>query len=221
MQLALDLRRRTWGGARDGAGRPGSKDRRDPAHRARPVHDPRHPVHVVLRTRREVGRLRRGEVYRAIRRALIRISTRVDFRVVQLSIQHNHLHLLVEAAHAEALSRGMQALAITAAKAINGSLGRTGKVFAYRYHATPITSPRQAYRALGYVANNWRRHREDVSAPGLIDPYSSARALAGWTHLAPEPDDPLPVSAPRTWLLSTGWTLHGPLDPRATPGSLE
>jgi REP element-mobilizing transposase RayT len=177
-------------------------------------------VHVVLRTRREVGRLRRSKVYGAIRSALVRVAARIDFRVVHVSIQHNHVHLLVEAGDAKALSRGMQALEITAAKAINASLGRAGKVFAHRYHATPITSPRQAHRALGYVINNWRRHREDLSAPGLVDRFSSAHAIEGWARVAPEPEDALPVTAPRTWLLSVGWALHGPIDPRATPGPL-
>lgn len=227
-QLSLDLRGRSWGGKRDGAGRVKSKTRRDPMHRPRPIHKERHPVHVVLRTRADVGRLRRGEVLRAVRRALKTIASRTAFRVVHMSIQHNHLHLLVEAEDKLALSRGMQALAIAAAKAINRSLGRAGKVFEYRYHSTEITNPRQARHALAYVLNNWRRHHEDSrserAALALVDPYSSGISFTGWrgTSSFAIPDDyvPLAVSRPETWLLRVGWQVHGAIDLREVPGGL-
>ena len=148
-----------------------------------------------------------------------RNAKHVAFRVVHISIQHNHLHLLVEADGKLALSRGMQGFAIAAARAINATAGRTGKVFAFRYHSTAITSPRQARHALAYVLNNWRRHREDQrSQPALkaaIDPYSSAIVFDGWNEVQsfaiPEDYEPLPVARPETWLLRRGWRLGGPL----------
>ena len=109
-------------------------------------------------------RLREGHTYRQIRRVLVRYLGRDDFRIVHVSIQHNHLHLLVEAADQEALSRAMQSFAINAARAINRSMGSHGKVFAYRYHATQIRTPYHARHALAYVLNNWRRHREDCAS---------------------------------------------------------
>lgn len=175
-QGELPLVERTWGGRRDGAGRKRNPHRREPAHRARPEHKARHPVHVVLRTRGDVGRLRRRLVFQAVKRAMRRMLVSASsFRVVHASIQHKHLHLLVEADSKQALSRGMQALAINAAKAINRSLGRTGRVFEFRYHATAITSPRQARNALAYVLNNWRRHREDVANVRAADAYIDRR----------------------------------------------
>jgi len=185
-------------------------------------------VHVVLRTGAEVGRLRRGEVLRAVRRALKTVSSRTAFRVVHMSIQHNHLHLLVEAEDKLALSRGMQALAIAAAKAINRSRGRTGKVFEYRYHRTEITNPRQARHVLAYVLNNWRRHHEDErgerAALALVDPYSSGISFTGWRGTSsfsiPDGYVPLPVSRPETWLLRVGWQVHGAIDLREVPGGL-
>jgi putative transposase len=226
-QGELDFTVRTWGGKRHGAGRKKNKLRRDPEHRSRPRHRRYDPLHVVLRTRKDVGRLRRGPTYHAIRRALLRVADRSTFRVVHLSIQHNHLHFLVEAEDKLHLSRGMQALTISAAKAINASLGRTGKVFEYRYHATPITNPRQARHALAYVLNNWRRHQEDFTTPGaeqaLLDPYSSAIAFDGWKARrfeVPEGYAPLPVSRPQTWMLAVGWREHGAIDVREIPGPL-
>ena len=231
VQGELDLVPRTWGGRRAGAGRRRDPKRHDPPHRARPAHVARYPLHIVLRTRPEVGRLRRGPIYRAVRGALVRIGEREGIRIVHLSIQHNHLHLLVEASSAAGLSRGMQALSILAARAINRSLGRRGKVFAHRYHRTDITSPRQARHALAYVLGNWRRHREDQACDAAraarLDPYSTARAFDGWRPDASSPTTraspsmsvpPLPSAAPQTWLLRVGWRKHGPLDPLAVPG---
>ncbi|HEY5936311.1 MAG TPA: transposase [Kofleriaceae bacterium] len=228
-QLSFDLRPRTWGGAREGAGRKRIKGRSDPAHRERPEHRAYHPVHVVLRTRPDVPRLRRGEVLRSIRKALQRAAHRSDFRVVHVSIQHNHLHLIVEATTKLGLSRGMQGFAIAAARAINNSLERRGKVFAFRYHSTTITNPRQARHALAYVLNNWRRHREDERGEqqrnALVDPYSSGVVFDGWREVSsfalPENYVPLPVARAQTWLLRTGWELGGPkISVRERPGRL-
>ena len=225
-QLGLDLTPRTWGGMRTKAGRKKSGTRRDPLHRVRPELARHDPVHVVLRTNRAVGRLRRGSIYAAIRRALRRSLGKADFRVVHVSIQHNHLHFLVEADHKDALRLGMQGLAIAAAHAINRARDRSGKVFEFRYHATQITSPAQARNALAYVLNNWRRHREDLAHDAaeraLVDPYASGLAFTGWAgaprFAIPDGYEPLPVASPQTWLLETAWQLHGLVGLRERPG---
>jgi REP element-mobilizing transposase RayT len=218
-QLGLDLTPRTWGGARENAGRKKSGKRHDPDHRPRPPHVGRFPLHVVLRVLEEVGRLRRRHIYAGTRAALKSIAARVDFRVVHLSIQHNHLHFLIEASDSAALESGMRGLAIALAKRINKSLSRRGKVFQYRYHTTSLESPTQTRNAIAYVLNNWRRHREDERGfderTMLLDPFSSAIAFAGWSdasQITPHEgrlngESPLPVSPPRTWLLAKGWEL--------------
>ena len=221
-QLALDLRRRN----RDGTvakkrGRKPNLRRRDPQHLARPEHQARHPVHVVLRVRPEVGSLRRRHAYRAIRGALGRSAARTNFRVVHVSIQRTHLHLLVEADDKHALTLGMQGFAISAAKRVNRELRRKrGEVFPFRYHATPITTPAQARTALSYILNNWRRHRADHEAPWRIDPYSSADAFTGWAapHRYARRDEPLPVVRAATWLLTIGWTRASPIRWTDVPG---
>jgi REP element-mobilizing transposase RayT len=147
-----------------------------------------------------------------------------DFRIVHVSIQHNHLHLLVEAADRQALARRMQSFAINAARAINGTGGRRGKVFAYRYHATQIRTPRQARFTLAYVLNNWRHHREDREGRAFeaaVDPYSSGLSFTGWKgrrFRVPEGHSPLPVSPPATALLESRWTSFGLIDAFECPG---
>ena len=182
----IELRpvRKGRGGARRGAGRKAVGRRSDPPHRARPEHKKWQAVHVVLRARPDVPRLRRRKVFEAVRRALRTIAGKVAFRVVHLSIQRNHLHFLVEADSGRALSRGMQALDISLARRINRACSRRGKVFAHRFHATPIASPRQTRNALAYVLNNWRHHRENRLGRGgrepALDPFSSALSFDGW-----------------------------------------
>jgi len=198
----------------------------DVAHRTRPALAKHHPVHVVLRLDRrdDWRRLRCGPVYRALRRVLASCLGRRDFRVCHVSIQHNHLHLLVEASDAHALTLGMQSFAIRSARAINRALRRGGKLFPHRYHATQITSPRQARNALDYVLNNWRRHREDLRDPrawrARLDPYSSAVSFRGWRGSPrwklPADYDPMPISLPATALLSSVRSL----DPFHCPGPL-
>jgi REP element-mobilizing transposase RayT len=114
---------------------------------------PRHPVHVVLRCALQVS-MRRGEMYELLRRVLRHYLGRVDFRIVHISIQHTHLHMLVEAADERALSRGMQSFAVRAVRAVHEADGGCGKFFRYRYHATQITTKRYARHALSYVLNN-------------------------------------------------------------------
>jgi REP element-mobilizing transposase RayT len=172
-------------------------------------------------------RLREARFYRALRRVLTHFLGRKDFRVVHISIQSTHLHLLVEAADRSALTRNMQGFAIRAARAINQAMdGRHGKVFAYRYHATQITTSRQARSCLAYVLNNWRHHRQDLASirasEAALDPYSSGISFTGWRgaprYRIPPSYTPLPVSAAQTDLLDHSWRRHGTIDVFHTPG---
>ena len=219
---------RTHGGRRPGAGRPAKGPRSSERHKARPAHDHRHPVHVTVRVVADVASLRHRDMYMQLREATIVTARRADFRIVQLSIQRNHLHLLVEADHKEALSRGMQGFAVSAAKRVNAAITartgvrRTGRVVADRFHARPLTSPRAVRHALAYILNNWRRHGEDragLPRTWKADPFSSGPVFFGWQELADSPVlwplretyHPLIVLRPRTWLLSKGWQAHHPL----------
>lgn len=229
----MDQQQQRRGGARRGAGRKKSVRQHDPPHRARREHASAHPVHVVLRTQDCVPRLREGRVYQATHQVLGRYVGRDEFRIAHASIQTNHFHLLVEALDRRALSTGMQSLTINLARGINGALGSYGKIFAHRYHETPITTPRQARNALAYVLNNWRKHREDLSSPramaAKLDPYASGLAFDGWREhgvgdvprfAIPPGYDPLPVSPPTTSLLCSEWRTFGAIELFETPGPL-
>jgi putative transposase len=149
------------GGKRRGAGRKPNGPRACERHEARPDFKPYHPLHVVMRIAPAVGSLRRRKMYKAVREATITAALRERFRIVHVSLQRTHVHMLVEAEHKKALSRGMQGFQISVGRNINTALGdggrrRRGKVFADRYHVEVITSPTQARHALNYVLSNWR-----------------------------------------------------------------
>jgi REP element-mobilizing transposase RayT len=225
------------GGKRRGAGRPPKGARAGSPHKQRPFLDARYPVHVTLRVVDAVGRLRRRCAYQAIREATLVTARRENFRIVQLSIQHNHVHLLVEADDKKALASGMQGFQISAARQLNAAISkgkpgprRCGPVFPDRYHAEIITSPTQARHALSYVMGNWRKHQEDSKAPmseWTIDWFSSAVSFPGWAEYGDEPFlwrgpatyDPLIVYQPRTWLLRVGWAKAGPISFHDVPSA--
>src|SRR3954469_15222115 len=212
------------GGKRAGAGRPPKGARAGSPHKKRIAFKASQPLHVGLRVLPEMGRLRRRTMYNAIRKASIVAAVREDFRIIHLSIQGTHLHLIVEAENKTALARGMKSFEISAAKHMNAAMGgRRGQVFVDRYHVEIITSPLQARRALAYVLNNWRKHREDRDAGArtwLVDPFSSGWCFGGWKQRAGhvlrwnvrETYEPLCVWTPRTWLLREGWRRHGLID---------
>ncbi|HEY0993232.1 MAG TPA: transposase [Kofleriaceae bacterium] len=227
-----DLFRR--GGKRKGSGRKPKGARAGSPHKRRPAIRPDQPLHVVLRVVAQVGNMRRRSLYKAMRDATITAGLRERFRIVHISLQRNHVHMLVEASNKLALARGMQGFQISAARHINTALGvdryrrRRGPVFADRYHLEVITSPTQAHRTLSYVLNNWRKHREDrdgLASTWLVDPFSSGISFPGWKELDdkavmwPVRDgyDPLFVRRPASWLLREGWKLVAPISARDVP----
>ena len=206
-----------WGGARPGAGRK-KTGAAGVAHRQRDALASRFPVHVTLKLRRGLPRLRCRVAYRVLCGAFDRGKNRagrlVDgvFRLVHYSVQNDHLHLIVEAKDRLSLTRGIQGLAIRIARALNRLWERRGRVFADRYHDRILRSPRQVRNTLRYVLNNaWKHLRRPPNGP---DRYSSGPWFDGWRRDVPRvvPRRPFgPIAAARTWLLTLGWRRHGRL----------
>ena len=222
------------GGKRKGAGRKPVGPRAGASHKKRPEVKADQALHVVLRVVAAVGGMRRRNIYKAIRAASITAARRGWFRIVHISIQQTHVHLLVEAENKLALARGMSGFQISAARNINTVLGgergqrRCGRVFVDRYHLVVITSPTQARHALSYVLNNWRKHREDCSPATRgwkLDWFSSAAMFPGWREHHDDKAlcevhrdyEPLVVVPPGSWLLREGWERAGTISVREVP----
>jgi REP element-mobilizing transposase RayT len=220
---------------RPGAGRPKKKHAGE-RHQKRERFDKLRVVHVTLRVERRFRTLRNREMYFALRRATVAVLDRTDFRIVHLSPEDDHVHLIVEAENHTALWRGVQAFQISAAQHLNKVLGKRtrqavrGKVFRDRYHPRTVTSPRQARNTLNYVLNNWRRHQHDERNFEIrrwdIDYMSSAISFGGWKELERsgarfqhnvDPGQRLCVSPPQSWLLNVGWRLAGSISMYSVP----
>jgi hypothetical protein len=74
-------------------------------HRARAVHKYWNPLHVTMRAKRGLPSFRAQTLFAAFDRA-VRRTRRADFRIVEFSVQDDHLHLIVEADDGDALARG-------------------------------------------------------------------------------------------------------------------
>src|SRR4051812_5153542 len=157
VMVQTELVFRTWGGKRDGAGRP-KTGRAGVSHLRRPRLSRHHPVHVTLRAAPGLPSLRKRALRRVLFAAFGAGSERFGFRLVHFSVQSNHLHLVCEADDEGALCRGMQGLSIRIAKRLNRALGRRGRFFSDRYHARALKTPREVRNALAYVLNNARKH---------------------------------------------------------------
>jgi putative transposase len=163
---------------------------------------------VTLRAVQGLPSLRLPHLFPALREA-IRKAHKLRFRICHFSVQSNHVHLLVEAKDRQALSRGVQGLAIRLARAANRVLGRRGKVWADRYHRHDLATPREVRQAIVYVLQNARKHQPGFTG---LDPFSSARWFTGWCHTqarAPA-EGPAPVLSARTCYsvrggAATGW----------------
>lgn len=164
-------------------------------------------MHVTLRARDGLPPLRLPAVFPAVRRALAAVST-AHFRLTHFSIQRDHLHLVVEAEDSTRLTRGLQGLAIRVARAVNRVLDRRGKVWADRFHARLLRTPREVRLAIVYVLNNVRKH---IAGARGVDPCSSAPWFAEWGTGGRVPAEPSPVVAAQTWLGRVGWRRHGPI----------
>ena len=66
-----------------------------------------------------VGRLRSRDNYHAIRKAMRTAWAREDFRINQISLERDHIHLIIEAENGNALDRGVRGFMTSAARHLN------------------------------------------------------------------------------------------------------
>ena len=73
-----------------------------------------------------VANLRTRKRFLVVLEALRKASERLGSRIVEYSVQSDHVNLMVETVHARALARAMQGLAVRLAGALNRTLGGRG-----------------------------------------------------------------------------------------------
>ena len=179
------------GGKRRGAGRKPVGPEAGRPHVRRARIERRLPIHVTVRMAPHVYNLRSRRSFSIIGRAIAIAANRFGVRIIEFSVQGNHMHLVVEAAAHEALSRAMQGFSIRVAKGLNAMMKRRGRVFADRYHAHILETPPEARWAVLYVRRNYQKHMSEIGkpiSPDYVDPFAS-------------PGANIELAEPRTWLL--------------------
>ena len=187
-------------------------------HRERAEHKYWNPLHVTLRAVRGLPSFRLPALYAAFERA-VRGTRREDFRIVEFSVQDNHVHMIVEADDNDALARGMKSFTVRANRLFNAAHGRgRGRVWADRYHRRDLSSPRQVRNGLVYVLANYKKHERVTHGRPRIDLCSSARWFQGWTAVRQHDDGPPPTQEAQTVLLrELWWRKHGFIHPGEVP----
>ncbi len=137
-------------------------------------------MHVSIRLARGLPSLRGQVLFQVLEMAIASVQS-ATFRVVQFSVQANHLHTICEAFNQAELTRAMRQLTIRIALRVNRALGRKrGKVWGDRYFSRILTSDSDVRNTLRYVLFNGHRHGVVNRNNGLVvgnlvlDPCSSA-----------------------------------------------
>jgi hypothetical protein len=207
-------KRGTWGGRREGAGRPKSPDS-GVAHRPRAQFARRSPVHVTLEVVRKLAPLRRTKVAQVLHETLAAAPKGDGFAICHFSLQESEIHLVCEATSATRLSRGLQGWTIRFARQLNGKLGRSGRVFADRYDSVLLATPDKVRAALVQVLHNASLDGEGLDRRWRgIDPFTSAWYFDGWADdswrkRAAQPEGTPPVAPARSQLLASDWKRQG------------
>jgi len=201
------------------------------SHAARASLNARFPVHVTVKLRRGLPRLRLRSAYAALRAAFASGRTGGGstaagaFRLCHFAILNDHLHFIMEADHRTALSRGAQGLLIRVARALNALWRRNGAIVADRFHNRILKTPREVRNAIRYVLANGKEHAVEgceVRVPLPIDYFTSAPWFDGFREVFTLRGIDLsvrPVVPSQSWLLTKGWKRHGLLSVFDMPAS--
>ena len=141
-QLTLPLKV-AHGGARPNAGRKPLSERKRTRvpHRSRDDVKRYRPLIVTLKLVQGLPSLRREDLAPLVMAALEAGAEREGFRLLEYSVQSNHVHGIAEAEDAKSLAGGMKGLTRRLACAINRALERRGKVFEGRFHGRALSTP--------------------------------------------------------------------------------
>lgn len=163
------------GGWRPGAGRKPKGAKAGVPHVRRQDVPEGIPVHVTMRVAKGIWDLQAMAMRQVVFYMLEQARERLGTRVLQFSVQANHLHLIVETRDKDALGQAMKGLAGRLAKAINRRMTRSGQVFPDRYHAHVLGSPRQVRNAVKYVRDNTKKHAAQIglTCEWELDPFAA------------------------------------------------
>ena len=165
-QLSLNIYKGQRGGRRPNSGRKRLQSK-GVAHRIREHVNHRTPMHINFKFRKAI---RNKDCLKLLKRAILN-SRRHGLRVIHFSLQHNHIHLIVEAETNHILTRAMRSLTVTFAKGL-----KQGRVQIERYHLHVLKSIRETRNVIHYVVFNKQKHEKGTCS--TVDEYGSLLTMA-------------------------------------------
>lgn len=169
-QLTLNIYKGTHGGRRPKAGRKRIHSK-GVAHEKREKVRSYTPLHINFKYKLTV---KNKDGLKALQKAIKNARTH-GLKIIHFSLQHNHVHLIVEATNNQILTKGMRSLTITMAKVLE-----KGRIQIQRYHLHVLKTRREAKNAINYVLFNERKHTGKMT----IDSYSSVGLLGSAKEIA-------------------------------------
>jgi REP element-mobilizing transposase RayT len=195
-----------WGGKRRGSGRPNLSGTVN--HMKRPKIRLSEPMHITIKLIDGLPSLRDENVFEDFK-ATIKNAKHFGLHVLHFALEHNHIHMIVEAKSLHDLANGMRSLGGTLGRIIrkladlsarsrklrrenrsfhrnkdipSGPATRRGRrpVFKGRYHMRPLRTPSEMRNALKYVLLNHSKHTKLVAH---IDFFSSGAYFTKWKEL--------------------------------------
>jgi REP element-mobilizing transposase RayT len=157
------------------------------------------PLHINFKLALEKGTLRNKTVLKFLAKAIAKARAK-DLRIIQFSLQHNHVHLIVEANNNQTLSKGMRALIISLVMRLNFHWKKSGQRLKQRYHLHVLRTRREVQHACHYVRHNVIKHSGILSS--ACDAYSSFGTSFFAAEIAGRLDPP------RAWLLKQTHSLQ-------------
>lgn len=160
-QLSLNLSKGKRGGRRPGSGRRRIHSK-GVGHRRRERVSGKVPMHINFKYK---AFIRNKQCMKLLKRAIVNARSH-GLRIVQFSLQSNHVHLIVESESNAIVTKGMRSLTVTMAKGLH-----KGRVQLERYHLHVLRSVRETKNAVRYVVFNQQNHEKGTYSK--VDEYSS------------------------------------------------
>lgn len=188
--MTSQLKFKSHGGARKGAGRPRKKGsfvrhcRREPVKSA-------HPMHVTIKLAAGQKNLRTKSAFREFKKAAI-AARKFGLRILEFAVLSNHIHMMVEADSNKSLECGMKSLLIRLALNLKVK-------FLGRYHLEMLRSPTRVIHAIGYILTNAAKHFRRNQVWDWYSSIAVCKTLSGWEQIKPEFKWQRPANVPESF----------------------
>ena len=125
-------------------------------------------LHLTIKIEKNKAGLRSKAVLALLHRAIKRARI-VGLGIVHYTLEHDHIHMLVEAEDNVMLASGMQSFGICFSKGINKLKKGSGQVYKSRYHLRILKTPSEIKNVVSYILNNSVKHK----ASSFVNLYNS------------------------------------------------